>query len=368
MSSNIQSFNLDSLGRLNMAFKNFKYSLSDDKEWVGYVPMENMPRMTSEDFVEFIDYISVEYPSVNTVYLNHNNIDTLEGFKERQINKKLSLTGLYLRGNRLTDLNGIQYLSNHLEFLDVSVNKINTLELKEKANLKVENLTAYINQLVTLKGLEAFTELRSLDVVENPLKDISLEVITKALVSKGYFYRINLEVKTPTEFSIPEKDSYQEINTLLLNNFIIPSYALKNLKAETLSLIKCKIADFNKVSLDTIKYLTLNGNDFEDISDFLSSCTSLTSLTLKDCKLKSLDFLSHNPRLTELTLERVTISEDITSLQFSTLLDSVDSLATLTINDTNVPFPEKASLSNVDAFIWQGTELEKKFIYSKQKS
>lgn len=390
-----------------MSFKNFNYSIELDDRYVAYIPTSGMPKMTSKDFVEFLDYLYYKYPAINVVNLKNNDIETLEVLKEGQNIKNFPIHSLLLSGNKLKTLKGIQYLSNNLKLLNVSDNQLTTLEFDEDGNnVNIKSLFLYGNNLNTLKGLRAFKSLSQLFVSENKLVTLELEDKRDREVAKGiqclevrnnclsnlngleaftsltlldslgnsleefsekswdmkYLRSLSLEVKTPVEFKIPNIEIYKKIDTLILKNLIIPNSILENFKGTVLSLYNCKISYDNRTNLDAITDLVLEGNTFEEISDFLNNCTSLVGIALKDCKISSLDFLKNNPELSIVELERVEVEDINSSLQLSSLLDSLDNLLVLTLNETNLPFPKEASLTQLDCFTWQKTSLKRKFI------
>ncbi len=215
-------------------------------------------------------------PSLSELYLNNNQLTYKDFDILLRLIKYDKLTGLYLYGNELENLNFIEvYVGNNsksgmtessildnLQILDVSSCSLdNIYSVKYIENLMELNISYNklkdISSLASLKNLEILNmntnninDIRSICELENLLKlNISSNLIDSLPEFKSFKSLLELNASSNQIYNISSLSKLKNIGNLnLSNNNISDISALSNLKSlESLNLINNPIKDYSSI-------------------------------------------------------------------------------------------------------------------------
>ena len=201
-----------------------------------------------------------------------------------------SLTIIGFTGFEITNLSGIEDFSN-LQYLDCSINNIDTLNLNLNANLKYLNCSANSLELLLIDSLNA---LDTLKCSFNNLSDLNTAgngSLTVLECISNNIYSLNLDNNT---FLGTVRCGHNNLSTL-------------DLSALDLYILQCEhnpITNINLANNSSLKHLTCHDNSLQTIN--LNNNTNLEWLSVKNS-----DLLPPNNDLSTLDLS---VNYNITNL------------------------------------------------------
>ena len=272
--------------------------------------------------------------------ISYNPINNLEPIKNLIKLKSLNLTSI-----SLNNLYQIKEFSN-IEYLDLSETKIHSIT--GISNLKnITHLIIDYNEISDISELRKLTKIKVLSATENQIKDITpithLPYISKLDISDNkvsFFplFDVTTTLKSLDIFKnqISNITSIQKFKNLISlsigNNPITNIKGIKALKKlESLDLDGIATNDLSSISaLSKLKRLFINNIDINELK-FLENHSNLTSLFLTNCNLSSIHFNNFNiPK----TIKNLNLSfNGIENLSF---LDKIYSLSSLTLKDNRI--------------------------------
>lgn len=219
-------------------------------------------------------------------------------------------------------------------FIRKKINKPEGILLSSDVE-KVEYLSTYGKEIITLNGIEQLSNLRSIELNNSKVSDISalieLENLTDIRIYDGnvsdisIFYEMPQLEKVDMSWNPIENlkplGSLNRLKYLAIHNFgddDIPLLELSSDMIETLYLSDCKLSRISFLrTLPNLKHLLLQNNPVIDYS-VLEELPQMETLQLTSDKIVDIKFISHMPNLRELNLSEASIS-DLTPLADSSV-------------------------------------------------
>ena len=263
-----------------------------------------------EDFKEFVNLSEIHL-------YNQSSIDDFSVLAEIPTLRKVTLDNCAVTTDSLKQI----AKANQITHLTVDNNGLtSTANLSEMKGLTF--LSACNNQLTKIEGLEKLEKFNSLILVGNKVEDLSSLTKLKALTE--------LSLADNGVTSLMGLNGMTTIKSLDISNNKLSSLSgISSLSSlETLTAVNCGLTDIAALSkLTGLVSIDLSGNKIGDLSALRQ--TGVTSLTLVDCNIKSLNAVNEIRTLRTLNVSDNPI-EDVTPII------SLPTLETLDISNTKV--------------------------------
>ena len=282
---------------------------------------------------------------------------------------KSSIQYMYLNNNDLTENGGLASLSGftNLEYLTIANNK-NLTSLDGLENLKLKRLYAQSCNLQTIEGIRGNNNLEVLSIKSNKnltslagieysfnnsnnctnlkelrasgcklsdisaLKDSKIEYVSLSSQNENVLYDVsNLQnCNQIKNLYLAGNTNIQESDIILIKNIILAcgtKYSLdKKYSLVFLEQAKCNLKDYNLTSeqftllknntnileLDLTNNNNLTNEDFENV---LSTCTSISKLTINSSNLTTINFIKKLPNLWYLDIRGCSNLDNISVLE-----------------------------------------------------
>jgi len=260
--------------------------------------------------------------TLNEIALSENIMD-YRNSNCYQLNSKNEITGLNLRDNQLTEIKGLEQLTQ-LQRLDLSNNQLTEIkgleQLTQLQDLRLSNnllteikgleqltqlqtLWLNNNQLTEIKGLEKLTQLQVLYLSSNPLTEIKgLEQLTQ-LISLDLRWNQLTEIK-----GLEQLTQLQYLD--LSSNRLTEIKGLEQLtQLQRLDLSNNQLTEIKGLEqLTQLQYLDLSSNHLTEIKG-LEQLTQLQTLWLSDNQLTEIKGLEQLTQLQTLDLSNNLLTE-----------------------------------------------------------
>ncbi len=252
------------------------------------------------------DLEGIQYLS-NLVHLDLSNNMIKDVTPLRQLTK---LNTLYLKGNQITDYSPLAAIFNQLNLRDFSIELgIYDMNLESAIRLKVGKPSGTL----TLNDMQSVTEL---DLTNKGIKDL-----------QGIQYLTNLKKLNLTGNNIKYIDNLK--NLILLQELSLNQNSIENIQAlrylknlEQLDLLSNQISDLSPlVELVKLKQLSVMENKVKDVSS-LKNILNLEILVLQNNEISDISSLGYLVNLKELYLSQNKI-KDISMLESLTNLETL---------------------------------------------
>ncbi|MHA7102614.1 leucine-rich repeat domain-containing protein [Roseivirga pacifica] len=202
--------------------------------------------------------------------LIEQGIDSDNTINQRiSISDALAVTSLnlsnYNEGTAITDLTGIEAFTN-LTSLVLTNNMLTTIDVSK--NTSLVHLNLLFNELTSVDGLNAATQLKTLNISWNFLSEISLDLPSLEV--------LNLSENDLTSINV---EKCENLNSLLAkSNELTALNVSQNAKLSTLILSDNKIEQIDLSNNAELEYLWISANKLQALD--VSQLTSLHNLSI----------------------------------------------------------------------------------------
>ncbi|KAB8039134.1 hypothetical protein GCL60_09775 [Silvanigrella paludirubra] len=263
----------------NLSLDNFNF-LEGAKDYIQTFEISNS---SIGDYNLFKEFKILKDVSLNKLNINDSSAKKILGMLPK-------LDRLSIRDNLLTSLRTIIDTKPDLISLDVSANPIQNLS-EIKALAKLNTVILRNMNLTTLLPLNNVTQIKDLDISENPLRRFT-DVDTGYLSSLINLEALNVSVDRDNPNSTPITD---KVLSDYFRSFVLDSKTQKLKKFIARNKWEKKYKDCNMINdfernigsidyLENIEYLDLHGNGCVDSLGFYSGLTSLPFMNYRKIK------------------------------------------------------------------------------------
>jgi hypothetical protein len=263
----------------NLSLDNFNF-LEGAKDYVKTFEINNS---VIDDYNLFKEYKILKDVSLNKLNLNDTNAKKI-------LNILPMLDRLSIRDNLLTSLRTIIDTQPDLISLDLSGNSIQNL-LKIKALAKLNTVILRNMNLTTLLPLNNVTQIKDLDISENPLRKFT-DADTRYLTGLTNLESLNVSVDrdNPNSTPITDKVLSDYFESLAIDNSPqkLKKFIARNRwekKSKDCNMVNNFEENIGSIGLlNSIEYLDLHGNGCVDYLGFYSGLTSLPFMNYRKIK------------------------------------------------------------------------------------